>query len=110
MKLIDNAGILWHRLWSVRLSVLTTLYTSAAGAWLVLPVDWKPVLSHVEQMILAGVGMLLPALSSIAPVIKQPKVDEIKAGLAMVPPGASSVVLPDGTVRAADPGNNSEHA
>ncbi len=82
MKLIDDAGLIWHRLWSVRLSALTTLYTSAAGAWLVLPPDWKPTLTHTEQIIMAGIGMLLPALATVAPVVKQPKVDEIKAAIA----------------------------
>lgn len=82
MKLIDDAGVLWHRLWSVRLSLLTTLYTSAAGTWLVLPADWKPTLNHAEQIILAGIGMLLPALSAAAPIVKQPKVEAIKAAIA----------------------------
>jgi len=71
MKLIDDANVLWHRLWSVRLSAMTTIYTSAAGAWLVLPPDWKPTLTHTEQIIMAGVGMLLPALATVAPIVKQ---------------------------------------
>ena len=82
MKWIDDAGVLWHHLWSVRLSLLTTLYTSAAGTWLVLPPDWKPTLTHTEQIILAGIGMLLPALATVAPVVKQQKVAEIKAAIA----------------------------
>jgi hypothetical protein len=82
MKLIDDAGILWHRLWSVRLSALTTLYTSAAGAWLVLPPDWKPTLTHTEQVIMAGIGMLLPALATVAPVVKQQSLADLRAKVA----------------------------
>ena len=81
--LIDNVGIVWHRLWSIRLLILTTLYTSAAGAWMVLPDDWKPELTHVEKIILAGIGMLLPSISALSVLVKQKalpaKVEKVKS-------------------------------
>jgi len=37
---------LWHRLWSMRLSILATMYSAAAGAWATLPQDWIP---HIPE-------------------------------------------------------------
>lgn len=76
MKLIDNAGIVWHRLWSMRFSIATTIYTGAAGSWVLLPTDWKPDLSETAKAILAGVGMMLPVMASLSIVVKQPKLAE----------------------------------
>lgn len=70
MKLIDDAGQ-WHKLWSMRLLVLTTIYTSAAGAWVLLPPDWQPHLSEMAKAILAGIGVLLPAVTAVSRLIKQ---------------------------------------
>lgn len=73
MRLIDDAGVLWHQLWSMRLIIATTVYNAAAGAWLVLPVDWKPTLTHTEQMVMAGIGMLIPVSAGFARVVRQDK-------------------------------------
>jgi hypothetical protein len=54
----------WHRLWSARLMILTTAYSTAAGAWAVLPPDWKPDLSEAAKAILAAVGVLLPTIAA----------------------------------------------
>jgi len=70
MKWIDNAR-LWHRLWSMRLMIATTTYSAAAGAWAVLPPDWKPDLSETAKAILAGIGVLLPAAGAVAVLVKQ---------------------------------------
>lgn len=70
MKLIENASK-WHKLWSMRLLVLTTIYTAAAGAWAVLPPDWKPELGEVGKMVLAGIGVLLPVLTGVARLVDQ---------------------------------------
>lgn len=70
MKLTDDARV-WHRMWSMRLTILTTLYTAAAGAWVLLPPDWQPQLSEGAKAILAGIGVALPALAAVARVVKQ---------------------------------------
>lgn len=70
MKLADDAQM-WHRLWSMRLALLTTVYTAAAGAWALLPPDWQPHLSEGVKALLAGIGVALPALTAVARVIKQ---------------------------------------
>lgn len=62
----------WKRLWSMRLTIATTLYTTAAGAWAVLPDAWRPELSHLEKIVLAGIGVLLPGSAAVSRVLKQP--------------------------------------
>lgn len=56
----------WHRLWSARLMILTTAYSTAAGAWAVLPPDWKPDLSETAKAALAGIGVLLPTIAAVS--------------------------------------------
>lgn len=73
ISLIQHAGFVWHRMWSMRFMLLTTGYTAAAGAWAAIPEDWKPELSHPEKMVLAGIGVLLPMLASLSAVVDQPK-------------------------------------
>jgi len=73
MKMIDEAGQVWHRLWSMRLMILTTIYTSAAGAWALLPPDWQPHLSEGAKAILAGIGVALPAIAAVSRVVAQPR-------------------------------------
>jgi len=70
MKLTDDAHV-WHRLWSMRLTILTTIYTAAAGAWVLLPPDWQPQLSEGMKALLAGIGVALPALAAVARVVRQ---------------------------------------
>lgn len=82
MKLIDNASQ-WHRLWSMRLMILTTIYTTAAGAWVLLPADWQPHLSEGVRAALAIIGVLLPSIAAVSRLIPQPKLkpdDTDKAG------------------------------
>ena len=73
MKLIDEARQTWHQLWSMRLMIATTIYTSAAGAWALLPPDWQPHLSEGAKAVLAGVGVALPAIAAVSRMVAQPK-------------------------------------
>ncbi len=75
MQFVPNAAQ-WHKLWSMRFSIATTFYCAAAGAWAVLPLDWKPELTHTAKMILAGVGVMLPACAAVSRMIAQPKLAE----------------------------------
>lgn len=72
IHLIDGAKY-FHRLWSVRMAILGTIYASAASAWLLLPADWKPDLSETVRWVLAVIGVLLAAAPGITRVIAQPK-------------------------------------
>ena len=69
---------LWHRLWSMRLTILTVIYTSAAGAWATVPDDWRPSIPHGVQVVLAVIGVMLPASAAVARVIDQPKLRQGK--------------------------------
>jgi len=75
MKMIQ-LGVPLHRLWSLRFSIAATIYSAAAGGWEVMPHDWRPDLTHTEQMILAGIGVLIPAAAAVSRVIAQPSLHE----------------------------------
>lgn len=100
MKLIDNAGIVWHRLWSMRFSIATTIYTGAAGAWVLLPPDWKPDLSETSKAVLAGFGMMLPVMASLSILVKQPKLADKIAEKT----GTTKITIPVSVI------DNQEHA
>lgn len=72
IKLTADAH-LWHRMWSMRLAILSTIYTAAAGAWATLPQDWIPHIPERWRVVLAIVGCALPALTAVSRVIEQPK-------------------------------------
>lgn len=78
MKLIPE----WrtaHKLWSMRLAILTTLYTAAAGAWATLPQDWIPHIPDRWRVVLAIVGCALPALTAASRLVAQPGLAQPKA-------------------------------
>lgn len=72
LTLVPEASI-WYRLWSMRLIVATVAYSAAAGAWMLLPPDIKPALSEGAKAVLAGIGVLLPAVAAVARVVDQPR-------------------------------------
>jgi hypothetical protein len=100
VKLIDNVGIVWHRLWVVRMAILGVIFASAGSAWLLMPDEWKPTLSEPVRWVLAFIGVSLAAAPGISRVIAQPKV-------------AEAVTAQTGTVKITVPAplvDNSEHA
>ncbi len=70
MKLIPNAAQ-WHRLWSMRFALAATMFSTAAGAWALMPPDWQPHIAEWGKWLLAGIGVLLPALAGASRVIEQ---------------------------------------
>ena len=80
MKLIDNWCRNWWRFWSTRLNALGLVILSyvqfdpvgALGVWNMLPGEVRRVVPH---NILAIVGMILFALSMIARLVHQPKLE-----------------------------------
>lgn len=71
-KLIAQAS-LWHRLWSIRIMILTSFYTAAAGAWSsgLIPEEWRPQFGHITKLVLAGIGVMLPGIAAVSVVVKQ---------------------------------------
>lgn len=74
MRLIDDARVLWLKFWTVRLAIASTIYSTAAGAWVLLPFQWQPTLSEPVKWVLAAVGVLLAASPAVARIIHQPKI------------------------------------
>lgn len=70
MKFVSYAR-LWHRIWTMRLSLLGVMYTAAAGAWATLPRDWMPHIPERWRVVLALIGCAIPALTAAASVIDQ---------------------------------------
>ncbi|MEK7945713.1 hypothetical protein WKR98_13230 [Pigmentiphaga sp. YJ18] len=65
MRLIDDAHTVWHRLWSVRLALLSALFAAADVA---LPL-WQGLL---PARTFAAISTLLAVAAAIARVIQQP--------------------------------------
>lgn len=75
VNLIPNASQ-WHRLWSMRFAIASAAFSSAAGAWALMPTDWQPHIPGWGKWALVGVGVLLPALAGVSRVIEQPALRE----------------------------------
>jgi TRAP-type C4-dicarboxylate transport system permease small subunit len=71
LQFTDDAH-LWHRMWSMRLSILAAMYSGAAGAWATIPADWIPHIPERWRIALAMVGCAIPALAALSRVIEQP--------------------------------------
>jgi hypothetical protein len=77
MQLIDNAGHLWHRFWSLRLAALAAVLSGATvAATMALP-------EHTSLRVALLMGMLTAAAaiaSALARVVKQPGAQAAAAG------------------------------
>ena len=56
MKLIDDAGSIWHKLWSVRLSAVAVLASAFDAGWQVHVTGQPPDLALATAAISAGAG------------------------------------------------------
>jgi hypothetical protein len=56
VKLIDDAGKVWHRLWSVRLAGLSVLFSAVDAGWQVHVTGQPPYLALLTSAISAGAG------------------------------------------------------
>jgi len=65
MMLIEDAGKLWHRLWSVRLSAAAVLASAFDAGWQVHVTGQPPYLALATSAISAGAGF--------ARLVAQPK-------------------------------------
>lgn len=69
-NLVPEAA-LWHKLWSMRLAIASAAFSAAAGAWVILPPDWRPHIPEWGKVALAFVGVSLPAAAAASRVIRQ---------------------------------------
>lgn len=56
MKLIEDAGAIWHKLWSVRLSAVAVLASAFDAGWQVHVTGQPPYLALATAAISAGAG------------------------------------------------------
>lgn len=71
MELISNANQ-WHRLWSMRFSILAAFFGAIVTAYATLPGDWLPAIPNWAKFALAGGTLLTPALAAVSRIVKQP--------------------------------------
>lgn len=67
-RLIPDAGRVWHRLWSVRLSLALA---AVQGLYLV----WPAFQDHVPLWLFAGGAMLMSVAVVLARITKQPGIE-----------------------------------
>lgn len=56
MRLIDDVGHVWHRLWSVRLSAIAVVASAVDAGWQVHVTGQPPLLALGTAAISAGAG------------------------------------------------------
>lgn len=56
MQLIDDAGKLWHKFWSIRLSVVAVIAAAVDAGWQVHVTGQPPYLALATAAISAGAG------------------------------------------------------
>lgn len=69
----------WHKLWSIRLSLVSAMLSSATTAYLALPTDWLPYIPGYMKLALAVGAMLTASGAAGSVVIKQTKVESAVA-------------------------------
>lgn len=72
MKLIDDAGKVWHKFWSVRLSVIGVFASAFDAGWQVHVTGQPPYLALLTAAISAGAGL--------ARLVAQPKMRDGRDG------------------------------
>ena len=86
MTLIDNAGQLWHRFWSLRFSLLAA-FLSAAG---VVATMALPEHTSLRVALMVGVLTMSASIASMyARLVKQPRIAEFVASTAASAPPAT---------------------
>lgn len=72
MKFIDDAGKVWHKLWSVRLSLVAVVASAVDAGWQVHVTGQPPLLALGTAAISAGAGF--------SRLVAQPKLREPRDG------------------------------
>ncbi len=75
MKLVAHAA-LWHRLWSIRLGIVTALLKGADVAYRSMHADWA---AHLPGWLLGGLGyasLITGAAATVAVVVKQTSLEK----------------------------------
>lgn len=76
MKLVGHAK-LWHRLWSIRLGIITAALKGADVAYRQMHADWA---AHLPGWLLGGLGyasLFTGAAATVAVLVKQQSLEPI---------------------------------
>lgn len=82
MKLIDDVESKWHRLWSLRLAILSAAFGAIIATYATLPADWLPAIPNWLKLACAVGTFIAPVSSAAARVVKQPKLAASSAPVA----------------------------
>jgi len=89
MRLIDNAGQVWHRLWSLRFAVLAAVLSGVCvAATMALP-------EHTSVRVALGMGLLTcvsAVASALARIVHQPQLAPAPAGPASSDPVRAAAI------------------
>ncbi|NII73246.1 hypothetical protein FHW84_001815 [Dyella sp. SG562] len=70
MKLIPQASQ-WHRLWSIRFAIASSITGAVTTAYAALPADWLPAIPNGVKLALAGATVLTSVSAAVARVVQQ---------------------------------------
>jgi hypothetical protein len=70
MSLITNVSE-WHKLWSIRLSILSAAFGAVIATYATLPIDWLPVIPNWLKLVCAIGTFVAPVSSAVSRVIQQ---------------------------------------
>ncbi|HKV00988.1 MAG TPA: hypothetical protein VJQ26_02620 [Ktedonobacteraceae bacterium] len=71
MKFISIAVSDWHRLWSLRLAILSAAFGAITATYAMLPADWLPAIPNWMKLSAAIGTFIAPVSTAVARVIKQ---------------------------------------
>jgi hypothetical protein len=71
MSLIANVRSDWHKLWSLRLAILSAAFGAITTTYQLLPADWLPAIPNWLKLSCAVGTFIAPVSSAVARVLKQ---------------------------------------
>lgn len=76
MNLIDDVAQ-WKKLWSMRAVIVSSAISSAFGAYVLMPPDFRAAVPHWVLWALAGSDLASSMAVGVVRVIKQPTINPI---------------------------------
>lgn len=75
LKLVSNA-FEWKKWWSMRFTIISTIFSSLTVAWMAMPYDWTYAIPDWIKIVLVTGSLSSSVAAAIARVIKQPNITE----------------------------------
>lgn len=77
MKLVSYIAE-WHKIWSLRFSILSAAFGAITATYITLPADWLPAIPNWLKLSCAVGTFISPISSAISSVIKQSNLGDTK--------------------------------